>query len=388
MRKSGVAAALGAILATGLVVLWVRGPEDGEQATAPGPPMVLAASVVVQDHVPRSTYTGRLTAVETVDLKPRVSGYIADVSVPEGQIVRRGQILFRLDNAPFAARHAAARAATREAEARLGLAQGEDARARRLVAEGVAGRERSDVTTATLREREAQVASARAAERLAALDLRYAGVEAPIAGRVGQILVTRGNLVAGGEAATPLTTIVSVDPLHVEFDVDEATYLRSLAERRGQSAEAKVGVRLEDGSTRTARLDFIGNRLDRATGTIRARAVLPNPGGRLAPGLFAEVDVATDKARSAILVSDLAVGVEQGRRYVLVLGAKNMTEYRPVTLGPVVDGLRVVETGLRPGDRVVVKGLAGPGMAVKPQIVPMPLGNGVQKTSVKREAAR
>lgn len=388
MRKSRVAAALGAILATGLVIFWVRGPGGEEQAATPGAPMVLAASVVVQNHVPRSTYTGRLTAVETVDLKPRVSGYIADVSVPEGQIVRRGQILFRLDTAPFAARHAAARAATREAEARLGLAQAEDARARRLVAEGVAGRERSDVTTATLREREAQVASARAAERLAALDLRYAGVEAPIAGRVGQILVTRGNLVAGGEAATPLTTIVSVDPLHVEFDVDEATYLRSLADRRGQGAGAKVGVRLEDGSTRTARLDFIGNRLDRATGTIRARAVLPNPGGRLAPGLFAEVDVATDKARSAILVSDLAIGVEQGRRFVLVLGAKNMTEYRPVTLGPVVDGLRVVETGLRPGDRVVVKGLAGPGMAVKPKVVPMPRGNGVQKASVQREAAR
>jgi len=388
MRKSRVAAALGAILATGLIVFWVRGPAGDEQATAPAPPMVLAASVVVQDHIPRSTYTGRLAAVETVDLKPRVSGYITDVTVPEGQMVRRGQVLFRLDSAPFAARHAAARAATREAEARLGLAQAEDVRARRLVAEGVAARERSDVTTATLREREAQVASARAAERLAALDLRYAGIEAPIAGRVGQILVTRGNLVAGGEAATPLTTIVSVDSVHVEFDIDEATYLRSLADRRGQGAEAKVDVRLEDGSTRTAQLDFIGNRLDRATGTIRARAILPNPGGRLAPGLFAEVDVPTDKARSALLVSDLAIGVEQGRRFVLVLGEKNMTEYRAVTLGPVVDGLRVVESGLRPGERVVVKGLAGPGMAVRPRIVPMPRGNGVQKTSVQREAAR
>lgn len=388
MRKSRVAAALGAILATGLAIFWMRGPASEEQATAPAPPMVLAAPVVVQDHIPRATYPGRLTAVETVDLKPRVSGYITDVTVPEGQMVRRGQILFRLDSVPFAARHAAARAATREAEARLGLARAEDVRARRLVAEGVAARERSDVTTATLREREAQVASARAAERLAALDVRYVGVEAPIAGRVGQILVTRGNLVAGGEAATPLTTIVSVDPLHVEFDVDEATYLRSLADRRSQSAETKVGVRLEDGSTRSARLDFIGNRLDRATGTIRARAILPNPGGRLAPGLFAQVDVATANVRPALLVSDLAIGIEQGRRFVLVINAKNMTEYRPVTLGPVFGGLRVIETGLRPGDRVVVKGLAGPGMVVKPRIVPMPRGNGVQKDSVQPEAAR
>jgi gold/copper resistance efflux system membrane fusion protein len=345
--------------------------------------MVLAASVVVQDYTPRSTYTARLTAVDTVDLKPRVSGYISQVSVPEGQIVQRGQTLFRLDPEPFAARLAAARAATREAEARLGLARAEDGRARQLVAEGVAARERTDVATAALREREAQVASARAAERLAALDLGYASVEAPIAGRVGRILVTRGNLVAGGETATPLTSIVSVDPLYVEFDVDEATYLRSLADRRNQSTQAKVGVRLEDGSTRSARLNFIGNGLDRATGTIRARAVLPNPDGRLAPGLFAEVDVATDNARPALLISDLAIGVEQGRRFVLVIGAKNMTEYRPVTLGPVVGGLRVIEKGLKPGDRVVVKGLAGPGMAVQPKVVPMPRGNGVQP-----EAAR
>ena len=333
MRKSGVAAALVTIMVVGLVVFWARGWASGEQAAAPALPMVLAASVVVQDYTPRSTYAGRLTAVETVELKPRVSGYISQVSVPEGQIVRRGQTLFRLDSEPFAARLAAARAATREAEARLGLAGAEDARALQLVAEGVAARERSDVTTATLREREAQVAAARATERLAALDLSYASVEAPIAGRVGQILVTRGNLVAGGDAATPLTTIVSVDPLHVEFDVDETTYLRSLAARRGQSTQASVGVRLEDGSARFAWLDFISNRLDRATGTIRARAILPNPDGRLAPGLFAEVDVATDDSRPALLVSDLAIGVEQGRRFVLVIGAKNMTEYRPVTLG-------------------------------------------------------
>lgn len=382
MRKSGIAAALVAIVVIVLLVFWASGG-NGEQAVAPGPPMVLAASVVVQDYTPRSTYTARLTAVETVDLKPRISGYITDVTVPEGQVVRRGQTLFRLDSAPFAARLAVARAARNEAQARLGLAQAEDVRARRLVAEGIVARERSDVTTATLRERLAQVDSARAAERLAALDVDYTRVLAPISGQVGQILVTRGNLVAGGETATPLTTIVSVSSLHIEFDVDEATYLRSFADRRGLGTQTEVGVRLEDGSTRSARLDFIGNRLDRTTGTIRARATLPNPDGRLAPGLFAEVDVATSGTRPAILVSDLAVGVEQGRRFVLVIGARNMTEYRPVTLGPLIGGLRVIETGLKPGDRVVVKGLAGPGMAVRPKNVAMPRGNGVQA-----EAAR
>lgn len=384
MRKARLAAASAAVLAiVVLLVLWTRGRGSEDQAASPAPPSVLVAPVVVRDYTPRTTYTGRFTAVETIDLKPRVPGYIAEVTVPEGGIVRRGQTLVRLDSAPFAARLAAARAATREAEARLGLARAEEARARQLVAEGVVARERSDVATATLREREAQVASARAAERLATLDLDYASVEAPISGRVGQILVTRGNLVAGGETATPITTIVSVDPLYVEFDVDEATYLRALSKRRGRSAQTSVSVRLEDGTVQTARLDFIGNRMDRATGTIRARAIVPNPDGRLTPGLFAEVEIATGDTRPAVLVSDLAIGVEQGRRFVLVLGARNMTEYRPVKLGPLTDGLRVIEEGLRPEDKVVVKGLAGPGMAVQPKAVPMPRGDGVQLEPVR-----
>ena len=369
------------LIATGAVaasliaaIIWFNGRDASDAAAAaPAQPQVLVAAAITAPHARRATFTGTLAAIESVELKPRVGGYILDVTVPEGDIVRKGQRLFQIDPAPFRARFEAARAATREAQARLGLAETDNARAIRLVAEGVAGQERRDQAAATLAERQAQLASARAAERLAALDLAYATVEAPISGRVGRILVTRGNLVTGGEAAPPLTTIVSVDPLHVAFSVDEATYLAALAAGRtkGPAGHVPVELKLEDGSVRSARLDFIGNRLDRGTGTIAARATLPNPDGKLAPGLFAEVRLAVDAPRNAVLVSDVAIGAEQGRRFVLVVDDKNVTQYRPVETGGIVNGLRVIEKGLAAGERIVVKGFAGPGMPVKPRIVPM-----------------
>ena len=372
-RRLTAILAAAALLVAALIWFGTRGTDGKAEAAAAPTPQVLAASAIAREHAPRSTYTGALSAVQSVELKPRVSGYVQAVSVPEGQFVRQGQRLFTIDPAPFRARLEAARAATREARARLGLARAENARAQRLVAEGVVAQERADQGSAALAERQAQLASAEAAERLAALDLSYTTVEAPISGRVGKILVTRGNLVAGGEAATPLTTIVSVDPLHVEFNVDEPTYLAALAQSRtgGPAARLPVQVRLEDGSIRTARLDFIGNRLDRGTGTIPARAVLPNPDGSLAPGLFAEVELAVGAPQPAVLISDLAIGVEQGQRFVLVLDRNNVAQHRPVRLGGTLDGLRIVEDGLRPGERVIIKGLAGPGMTVQPRLVPM-----------------
>ncbi|BCI72006.1 resistance-nodulation-cell division (RND) efflux membrane fusion protein [Sphingomonas paucimobilis] len=384
------AGAVIALLVAALIWFGRAGGDSKAAAGAPPLPQVLAAAAITREHAPRSTYNGALAAVQSVELKPRVSGYVAEVSVPEGQLVRRGQRLFLIDPAPFRARLDVARAATREARARLGLAHAENTRAAQLVAEGVSAQERADQARAALAERQAQLASAEAAERIAALDLAYASVEAPISGRVGKILVTRGNLVAGGEAATPLTTIVSVDPLYVDFNVDEATYLAALAESRARGTVARlpVQVQLENGSRRSARLDFIGNRLDRGTGTIAARALLPNPGGALAPGLFAEVELAIGSPRPAVLVSDLAIGAEQGRRFVLVLGPNNTTQYRPVKVGGVVDGLRVIEDGLRPGERVVVKGLAGPGMKVNPKLVPMPAQAREASAVGPREAAR
>lgn len=372
--KMRLLVAFAAIVLLVIFVIWFLGRDTSGQAeAAPLPPEVLAAAVVTRDYAPRSTYTGTLAAVETVELKPRVSGRILEVSVPEGRIVRQGQRLFKIDPAPFQARLAAAKAATQEVRARLGLAQVESERARRLVEEGVVAQQRADEADAALAERTAQLASARANERVAQLDLAYTSIEAPITGRVGKILVTRGNMVGSGETATPLTTIVSVDSLYVEFNVDEATYLAALvqAQEQGSSERPPVQVRLEDGSVRSARLDFIGNTLDEGTGTIPVRAILSNRDGRLAPGLFAEVEIAIGAVRPTVLISDLAVGVEQGRRYVLVVDRQNETQYRPVQLGGLVGDLRVVEDGLAAGERILVKGLAGPGMKVRPRMISM-----------------
>lgn len=389
MAKRRVAAAVAALVVLAAVTVFIlgRAGSGAGAAASPTAPQVTAAVAITREHAPRKVYTGALSAVQSVELKPRVAGYIAEVSVPEGKFVRQGQRLFLIDPAPFEARLEAARAATREAQARLDLAEAENARAATLVQRGAVAQERVDRASAALGERQAQFASAQATERLAALDLSYTSVEAPISGRVGKVLVTRGNLVAGGEAASALTTIVSVDPLYVEFNVDEPTYLAAIAGGQAPATRLPVQVKLEDGSLHTARLNFIGNRFDRGTGTIPARATLPNPAGGLTPGLFAEVELPVGALRPAVLVSDVAIGAEQGRRFVLVLDQTNTTQYRPVTLGGLIDGLRIIEDGVEPGERVVLKGLAGPGMKVEPNLVPMD-SQAPQAQASARRAAR
>ncbi len=334
------------------------------------PPTVPVAQVVTRPTTPFAEFTGSLTAVKQVELRPRVAGYIHDVSVPEGQFVQKGRGLFLIDPRAFQASLDAATARLREAEAALTLAQAEHTRAEQLFAQKVIARERLDTAIAALNARKAQVSAARAAVDAAALDLSFTRVTAPISGRVGQVLVTEGNYVAAG--ATPLTTIVSVDPLYVYFDVDERTYLRSLAATRtpadGKGEDApKVMVALagDAGYARPGRVDFLSNTADRGTGTVRIRAAVDNPDGRLTPGLFAKVRLETGAPQQRVLISDQSIGTDQGG--LLKKHAGDKTEYRPVDLGPVVDGLRVVEQGLQPGERIVVKGLVRPGMQVAPQ---------------------
>lgn len=363
-------AALGLTLLTGGGALVLgRSHPAVAQAEAPAIPEAPVMRVIERSIAPSAEYTGHLAAVETVELRPRVSGYVQSVNVPEGAVVRQGQLLFQIDPARFQAELQAASARRAEAEARLGLAQTEQARAEALFAQGVIARERLDQASATLRERQAQVQSASAAERLARLQLSYTRVTAPISGRVGQVLVTRGNLVAAGAEAAALTSIVSVSPFHVYFDVDETTYLAALAKARAGAA-LPVEIRLADGGpAQSGRLDFVANRLDAGTGTVRVRAVVANPDGRLTPGLFTRVRLVTGPAAPTPLIHDQAVRAEQGRRFVLVVGQGGKLEYRPVKLGGVELGLRVVTEGLRPGEQVVVKGLVGPGMTIRPKFV-------------------
>lgn len=365
---------LALIAAATSVALAVAGCNEAAPAAAPAtPPIIPVAKVVARPTTPFVEFTGSLTAIQQVELRPRVAGYIQDVSVPEGQFVPKGRRLFLIDPRAFQAALDAASARLREADAALALAQAEHTRAEQLFAQKVVARERLDTATAALSARKAQIAAAKAAVDAAQLDLSFTQVTAPISGRVGQVLVTEGNYVASG--VTPLTTIVSIDPLYVYFDVDERTYLRSLAATRTESRrtgdeapKVMVALATDAGYVRPGRVDFLSNTADRGTGTVRIRAAVDNPDGRLTPGLFAKVKLETDAPQQRVLISDQSIGTDQGRRYVLVVGAGDKTEYRPVEIGPMVDGLRVIEQGLRPGERIVVKGLVRPGMQVTPQL--------------------
>lgn len=365
-RVTLITAAIGAALA-------IAGCKEAVSSAAPpAPPGVPVAEVIVRPVTPFVEFTGSLAAVKQVELRPRVAGYIHDVSVPEGRFVEKGRTLFHIDPRVFQAALNAATARLRQAEAASTLAQAEHARAEQLFSQKIIARDRLDTATASLNAGTAQVDAAKAALATAKLDLSFARVTAPISGRVGQALVTEGNYVASG--VTPLTTIVSIDPLHVYFDVDERTYLRSLAAGRANATPhgpqaSKVMVALLNDKTysRPGRVDFLSNTSDRGTGTVRVRAVVDNPDGHLTPGLFAKVRLETDAPQARVLISDQSIGTDQGHRYVLVVGKDDRTEYRPIELGSVVDGLRVVQQGLQPGERIVVKGLVRPGMQVTPQ---------------------
>jgi gold/copper resistance efflux system membrane fusion protein len=347
--------------------LILAGCEDTQQsASEPKPPSVPVAEVIVRPVAPFVEFTGSLSAIKQVELRPRVAGYIQEVSVPEGRLVEKGSRLFLIDPRPFKAALDAAMARLRESEASLMLAQAEFLRAEQLFAKKVVAQDRLDRAIASRNIGRAQVAAAKAAVDVAQLELSFTRVTSPISGRVGRTLITEGNYVTNG--VTPLTTIVSVDPLYVYFDVDERTYLRSLDQ--GRTSTLKVGVALltDQGYLRSSRLDFLSNVADRGTGTVRARALVDNPDGQLKPGLFARVRLETGDAQTRVLISDQSVGTDQGSRYVLVVDENDKTQYRPVDLGPMVDGLRVITQGLQAGERIVVKGLVRPDMQITPEM--------------------
>jgi gold/copper resistance efflux system membrane fusion protein len=273
-----------------------------------------------------------------------------------------------------------AQARLKQAEALAIQANRDFERVGRLVNNGAVSRKDYDDAASTRHARQAEVQAAKAEVAAAKLDLSYSRVVAPITGRVDRMLVTEGNLVSGGGtgSATLLTTIVSVNPLYAYFDIDEATFLNSVSKARPDAVNkveerlpVHVGLATEKGFPHQGTLDFVGNQIDRSTGTVRVRAVIPNDDGKLTPGAFARVQLATGAAHQAILIDDQAIGSDQGRNYVLVVGADNKAQYRPIELGAVVDGLRVVKSGLKAGENIIIKGLVRPGMAVTPRLTPM-----------------
>jgi len=342
-----------------------------EPAPVMPPAQVTVAPAAGREVADWDEFTGRFESVDAVEIRPRVSGFVQRVAFAEGATVRRGDVLFVIDRRPYEAEVARAEAELERARTRARLAGMELERAQRLVSTQAISREELDARQSGHAEGIAAVHAAEAAVTTARLNLDWTTVRAPISGRVGRAEVTPGNLVqAGPPTATLLTTIVSLDPIHVYFDSDEQAYLKYVRSIYGGSSKQPVYVGLanEAGFPHQGTIDFVDNRLDSGAGTIRVRALVANKAHLFTPGLFARVRLVGSERYAATLVQDRAIGTDQNRKFVLVLKPDSSVDYRAVTLGRMVDGLRVVTSGLRPGEDVVINGLlrVRPGMKVTP----------------------
>ena len=348
-----------------------------EAPNLPPPPAVSVATVVTRPVHQWDAFNGRVAAIESVDLRPRVSGYVQRVAFEEGQEVHKGELLFVIDPRPYRAALDQAQAQLQRARAEAKLAQAQDARAQMLIEAQAISREEFEARKAASAQGDAGVRAAEAAVAAARLDLQFTEVHAPIDGRIGRAMVTEGNLAQADQ--TLLATLVSQDPMYVYFESDEQTYLRyaGLAregKRTRSSNPVRVGLANEPGFPHEGKVDFVDNRVDPDTGTIRLRAVLSNADRSLTPGLFARVQVEGSGEFEAMLVDDKAVLTDQDRKYVYVLGAGNKAVRKDVALGRMIDGLRVVESGLGPTDKVIVHGVQRvfmPGMPVAPATIAM-----------------
>lgn len=377
------AALWGSALATALAIaggsLYLDQPRDARAApaAAAAPPAVPVTVATVE---PRTVtvwreFSGRLEAVDRVQIRPRVAGAIQAVHFREGGLVKQGDLLVSLDPEPFKAAVDQARGEVASAQARLDLAKTELDRGTTLMA-------RNTISESDLAQRQsthasalAALQSAKAALRLAELNLGYTEIRAPIAGRLGRLEVTVGNLVAEGSTSQALTTLVSVDPIYAGFTIDE-DYLQQILsvlpakDRFAALEQIPVEVSLPDSATPLiGRLQLINNEIDAATGTIRVRAVFDNPDGRLIPGQFVRIRMGQPNTENRLVISERAVGTDQDKKFVFVVDGGNTVAYRQIELGAPVDGQRIVEKGLAAGDRVVVSGLQRirPGAVVQPQ---------------------
>lgn len=347
--------------------------EVGQQQSA-GPP-ISAAAVIEKQVVETQEFSGRLEAVDQVDIRPRVSGFIASVNFKPGAQVSKGDLLFVIDPRPYEAEANRAEAAALAARARADLAKVELDRAEKLIAEKAIAQREADEKISRVKELDATARAAQATYQAAKLNLEFTRVHAPINGRVSKAEVTVGNLVDGNVV---LTSVVSSNPIYASFDGDEQSFLRvgALA-RSGKPVAVRIGLASESGFPHEGTLEFVDNRVDPSTGSVRMRAVLKNGDNLLAPGLFARVQLATGNGNggvsNAALINERAIGTDQNRKFVYVVDGDGKAEYRPVTLGPVIDGLRVVREGLKPGEKIVVNGLqrVRPGAPVTAQMVPM-----------------
>ena len=349
----------------------------------PPPPTVTVANPIKRTITDFDEYVGRFVAIDSVEVRARVSGYLESVHFTDGQTVKQGDLLFTIDRRPFQNTLEQVRANLTQAKSNLIYAESDLARGQQLVRSRTIAEQVFEQRAQAKRNAEAAVLASEAAVRQAELDLQFTELRAPVTGRIGDRKVSPGNLVSGGTAAgtattTMLATIMSTDPIRFEFTFDEASLLRyERLTKDSKSGEAwgaatPVTLRLidEKGFSHQGKMDFIDHTIDRASGTIRARAVFANQAGLFTPGMFGRVRVPASQPYEALLVPDAAVGTEQARKYVLVVAADNTVSQRYVTLGDVIDDLRVIKTGLAGEDRLIVNGMvrARPGGKVTPQV--------------------
>lgn len=376
-KRAWIVGAVALALAGGGYLHWQSPATAAAPAAAAVPPAmpVTVATVIERPITEWDEFAGRLEAIDRVDLRSRVSGTVESVHFAPGSLVRKGDTLFVIDPRPFAAEVARAEAALSAAQARLALSGSELARAQRLLDDRAIAQREFDERQNARRDAQASLQAAQASLDIARLNLGHTRITAPISGRVGRAEVTVGNLVAAGAGGAVLASIVSTSPMYATFEADEQTFLKYVAHghahaphRGAAGVPIQMGLANEDGHPRSGRIEYVDNALDPQSGTIRVRALFDNRDGRLTPGLFARLKVGGAGVRPAVQIDDRAVGTDQSKKFVYVVGADQRVAYREVTLGPVVDGLRVVRAGLAAGESIVVNGVqrVRPGMPVAP----------------------
>ncbi|HTJ94052.1 MAG TPA: efflux RND transporter periplasmic adaptor subunit, partial [Pararobbsia sp.] len=335
------------------------------------------APVIAKSITDWQGYSGRLEAIDKVEIRPLVSGTIVAVYFKDGALVKKGDALFTIDPRPYQAEVDRTAAQLAAAEAQQNYASTDFARAQRLIGDNAIAKRDFDQKDNAAREAVANLKAAKAALEQAQINLGYTKVVAPVAGRVSRAELTVGNIVSAGANSAIMTTLVSVSPIYASFNVDEQTYLQYLShDAKSGAVPVHLGLANEDGYSRDGVVDSVDNQLDTTSGTIRVRARFENKDGALLPGLFARVEVGGGAPHAAVLVDDRAVGTDQDKKFVMVVDTQDKAQYREVQLGPLHDGLRVIASGLKPGERIVVNGLqrVRPGDPVRPNMVQMAAG--------------
>ncbi|MEB3792246.1 efflux RND transporter periplasmic adaptor subunit [Acinetobacter sp. IK40] len=377
-KQLTLSAVIIAIFATGGSFILFQENADAKATsttTAPSAATVDVANVVSQTITDWQEYSGRLEAIDQVDVRPQVSGKLIAVHFKDGSLVNKGDLLFTIDPRPFEAELNRAKAQMASAEAQVTYTSANLDRNQRLIQSNAIARQELDQAQNEARSANANLQATKAAVETAHLNLEYTRITAPVSGRISRAEVTVGNVVSAGNGAQVLTSLVSVSRLYASFDVDEQTYLKYISNQRNSGqVPVYLGLANESGFSREGYISSIDNNLNTTSGTIRVRATFDNPKGVMLPGLYARIRLGGGQPRSAILISPTAIGVDQDKRFVVVVDAKNQTAYREVKLGAQQDGLQIINSGLQVGDRIVVNGLQRirPGDPVKPQLVPMP----------------